>query len=187
MAENYLERLKKAITDGWRQFFDALRPDQHQLLLDLLREVYREEAQDVMQLAQHVERMHYPQFRERFRRIAAQEQAHLTWLRDRLRALGGDAPDVSLPPKSARNGWEALLRDLEEEKRSYVELLEAMHIAEEVDRELAEGLRRIREEEQQHREQILEMLEKSDPYTLPQGPSEENPLGGPAQGGHKQL
>lgn len=187
MAENYLERLKEALTQGWRQFFDALQPDQHQLLLDLLREVYREEAQDVMQFAQHVERMHYPQFRERLRRIAAQEQAHLTWLRDKLLALGGDIPDVSLTSKGSRNAWEALLRDLEQEKRSYVELLEAMHLAEEVDPELAEGLRRIREEEQQHREAILEMLEKSDPYTLPQGPSEENPSAGPVQGGHKQL
>lgn len=78
MAENNLERLKEAITEGWRQFFDALQPDQHQLLLDLLREVYREEAQDVLQFAQHVERMHYPQFRERLRHIVAQEQGHLT-------------------------------------------------------------------------------------------------------------
>lgn len=77
--------------------------------------------------------------------------------------------------------------DLEEEKRSYVELLEAMHLAEEVDPELAEGLRRIREEEQQHREEILDMLEKSDPYTLPQDPSQENPSAGPVQGSHKQL
>ena len=62
MAENYLERLKSH-HQGWRQFFDALQPDQHQLLLDLLRALYREEAQDAMQFAQHVERMHYPQFR----------------------------------------------------------------------------------------------------------------------------
>ena len=179
MAENYLERLKSH-HQGWRQFFDALQPDQHQLLLDLLRALYREEAQDAMQFAQHVERMHYPQFRRRLRYIVAQEQgiSHgpVAW------RSGAISPTSHSPRRGLECTWGALLRDLEEEKRSYVELLEAMHLAEEVDPELAEGLRRIREEEQHHREEILEMLEKSDPYTLPQGPSEENPSAGPVQG-----
>ena len=169
MLENYLDQLKKALHAGWRHFFDALLPYQHQMLVDLLREVYREEVQDVVQLSQHVERLPYPQFRERLLRIAAEERAHLEWLRDKLLALGGEVPDVAVTPKGAKNAWEALLMDLEEEKRSYAELLEAMHLAEQVDPEIAEGLRRIREEERQHREEILEMLVKSDPYTLPQG------------------
>ena len=50
-----------------------------------------------------------------------------------------------------------------------------MHLAKGVDPEIAEGLRRIREAEQQHREEILEMLVKSDPYTLPQAPAGEDP------------
>ena len=175
MPEAYLEQLKRALREGWRQFFDILHPDDHQLLLDILRDVYREEAQDIVQFTQHAERLHYPQFRERLRRIAAEEQAHLTWLRDKLLALGGDIPPVSVAPKVGKNAWEALLIDLEEEKLSYAEFLEAMHLAEGVDPELAEGLRRIRAAEQQHREEILEMLVKSDPYTLPQAPAGEHP------------
>jgi rubrerythrin len=173
MAENYVERLKKAIREGWQQFFDALQPDEHQLLLKTLRDAYLEEVQDVAQFTQHAERMHYPQFRERLLRIVAEEQAHVEWLRDRLLALGGELPAISLPPKDAKNAWQALITDLEEEKRSYTDLIEAMHLAEQVDPEIAEGLRRIREEEQQHREEILDMLVKSDPYTFPQGPVEE--------------
>jgi hypothetical protein len=55
----------------------------------------------------------------------------------------------------------------------YTDLLEAMHIAEEDYPEIAEGLKRIREEELHHREEVLDMLSKSDPYTLPQDHTEK--------------
>jgi rubrerythrin len=60
--------------------------------------------------------------------------------------------------------------DLEEEKRSYEALLGRMHIAEQSDPKVAEGLRRMREEERKHRDEILDLLMKTDPYTLPHGP-----------------
>src|SRR5919197_3339344 len=126
MPENYTDRLKRALHEGWQQFFDALHPDHRQRLLEMLRDAYLEEAQDVAQFTLHAERMHYPQFRERLLRIAAEEQAHVTWLRDKLLALGGEIPAVSLPPKGAKNAWQALLMDLEEEKRYYADLMEAM-------------------------------------------------------------
>lgn len=182
MPENYLDQLKKALREGWQQFFNALLPDQHQRLLEILRQTYREEAEDVVQLTQHAERLRYPQFRERLLRIAEEERAHVTWLRDKLLALGGDIPDVSITPKDAKNTWEALLMDLEDEKRSYADLLEAMHLAEPVDPELAEGLQRIREAERQHREEILEILVKSDPESFLQASVEEH-----ARDGHPQA
>jgi rubrerythrin len=182
MPGNYMDHLKEALRKGWQHFFDALHPDHHQQLLKMLRDAYLEEAQDVVQFTRHADRMHYPQFRERLLRIAAEEQAHLTWLRDKLLALGGEIPAASLTPKAGKNAWEALLVDLEEEKRSYADLLEAMHIAEQADPELAEGLRRIREEEQRHREELLDMLVKSDPYTLPQASAEESAAASHPQG-----
>jgi rubrerythrin len=187
MLEHTLDKLKKALCEGWRHFFDALLPDQRQMLVDLLREAYREEVQDALQFSQHAQRLPYPQFRERLLRIAEEERAHLEWLRDKLLALGAEVPDVTVTPKGAKSTWEALLMDLEEEKRSYVDLLEAMHLAEQVDLEIAEGLRRIREEERQHREEILEMLVKIDPYTLPQAPREESLPEGLVQGKNQQV
>jgi rubrerythrin len=182
MPESYLDQLKTALDKGWRQFFEAIKPDYHQYLLEMLRQVYLEEALDVRQFIQDAEYMYYPQFRERLRRIAAEEQRHVTWLRDTLLALGAEVPAVESFPKAARNAWEALLMDLEEEKRTYMDLLEAMHIAEHVDPEIAEGLRRIREEEQRHREEILDMVAKSDPYILPRGPVGGEPMGWPPIG-----
>ena len=102
---------------------------------------------------------------------------------DKLLALGGDIPEISLvTPKVGKNAWEGLLMDLEEEKLSYAELLEAMHLADDIDPELAEGLRRIREAEQQHREEILEMLVKR---AIPT-PGPKAPVGEPPQESHTQ-
>jgi rubrerythrin len=182
MTENYLDQLKSILHRGWQHVFDVLHPDYHQKLLEMLRDAHLKEARDVAQFTRDAERMYYPQFRERLLRIAEEEQAHVAWLRDKIVALGGEVPTVSLPPTVAKNAWEALLRDLDEEKRSYAALLEAMHIAEEAYPEIAEGLQRMCEEEQQHREEILDMLVKSDPSTLSQEPVEKNPSGGYPQG-----
>jgi rubrerythrin len=166
MTENYLDQLKSLLHRGWQHVFEALYPDYHQPLLEMLRDAYLKEVQDVAQFTRDAERMYYPQFRERLLRIAAEEQAHVAWLRDTLLALGGEIPAVSVIPRVANNAWEALHLGLEEEKRSCADLLEAMHIAKQVDPEIAEGLRRLREAERQHCEELLDMLVKSDPYTL---------------------
>ena len=65
--------LRKAITrDGANSSTPCSRTSTN--CFDLLRALYREEAQDAMQFAQHVERMHYPQFRSDSG-IVAQEQS----------------------------------------------------------------------------------------------------------------
>jgi hypothetical protein len=50
-----------------------------------------------------------------------------------------------------------------------------MHLAEQADPEMAEGFRRLRTDKQQHREALLDMLVKSDPYTLPRDPAAGRP------------
>jgi rubrerythrin len=186
MPESYIERLKRALQGGWQPFFDALLPDDRQRLVEMLRAAYLEEVEDLAQFTQHIDRMPYPQFRERLLRIAEEERAHVMWLREKLLALGGEVPDIPVTPKRAKNAWQALLLDLEEEKRSYEDLIEALHIAEQVDPGLAEGLRRIREQERQHREEILDMLAKSDPYTLPQDSDQDSSWESRLQARHEQ-
>jgi rubrerythrin len=165
-----MSNLKEALYEGWHAFFKALEKDDRQQLLAVLREAYLEEAQDVAQFSQHIPYMPYPQFRDRLRRIIAEEQAHVEWLRDRILALDGAIPAFSPVPKAGKNTWACLLMDLEEEKRSYEALLERMHLVEQSDPEVAEGLRRMREDERRHRDQILDLLIKIDPYSLPPGP-----------------
>jgi len=156
--------LKSALHKGWQHFLETLQPDDRRKLVELLCEEYLEEARDVTQFTQHAQRMHYPQFRDRLLRIAAEEQAHVQWLREKILALGGEIPQLSFTPKAGKNSWECLLMDLEEEKRCCGDLLERMYTAEHADPEIAEGLHRMREEEKRHREEIMDMLMKSDPY-----------------------
>jgi bacterioferritin len=159
--------LKNALHQGWQRFLEALRPNDRRRLIELLSEEYCEEAQDVAQFTQHAQRMYYPQFRERLLRIASEEQAHVQWLREKILALGGQIPQFSFFPKAGKNSWECLLMDLEEEKRCCGDLLERMYAAEQADPGIAEGLGRMREEEKRHREEIMDMLMKSDPYAVP--------------------
>jgi rubrerythrin len=159
--------LISTLHEGWRHFLEALHPDDRQKLVEMLREEYIEEAQDVVQFTRHAQRMYYPQFRERLLRIAAEEQTHVLWLREKILALGGNIPKISLTPKVGKNSWECLLMDVEEEKRCCGDLLQHMHVAEHADPEIAEGLRRMRKDEKLHREEIMDMLMKSDPYALP--------------------
>ena len=56
-------------------------------------------------------------------------------------------------------------------RHAYDALLEPMHLAEQADPELAAGFRRLRAATQQHRAGLLEMLVKSDPYTLARDPT----------------
>jgi rubrerythrin len=159
--------LTEFLSKGWRAFLDGLRPDERRHLLELLREEYVDEARDAAQFEEHAKRMPYPQFRERLHRISEEEKAHVEWLRAKIRELDGEVPAVSLTVKTGRNAWENLLMDVEEEKRGGVEVLGRIYTAaERVDPEIAAGLQRIYEEEQRHREEIQDMLLRTDPQAF---------------------
>ncbi len=80
-----------------------------------------------------------------------------------------------MPPTVAPTSWAALLREVAAERRAYEALLEPMQLAEQADPEMAEGFRRLRAAKQQHREVLLDMLVKSDPYALPRVPAAGRP------------
>jgi len=155
--------LKSIAHTGWRRLLKVRRRDDRQRLLEILRLEYIEEMQNLLQLLRHAERMRYPQFRDRLLRIAGEEQAHAQWLRQRIIALGGEVPRISFSPSIGKNSWECLLMDLEEEKRCSADLEARIRSVERIDPEIAELLRRIREEEDKHSEDIMDMLMRSDP------------------------
>lgn len=65
-----LDQLTHVLAAGWRQFLEALHPDDWQTLLRVLREEYSEEGHAVAQFTRHAQRMPYPQFRARLLRGA---------------------------------------------------------------------------------------------------------------------
>jgi rubrerythrin len=162
--------LLSALHRGWQQCCDALHPAPQPTLLEALRDTYLATAHTVTQFTQDAERMEYPQFRAQLLRMAAEDQGHVTWLRDTLLARGGAIPTRACLPTMAPTSWVALLRELAAERRAYEALLEPIHLAEQADPEMAEGFRRLRSAKQRHRAVLLDMLVKSDPYTLARDP-----------------
>ncbi len=115
---------------------------------------------------QHAQKMHYPHFRERLLRIAAAEERHAEWLRGEISALGDMPPQVSLTETTGKNTWECLLMDLEEERRCVDDSEDRLLKVEPIDPEIARGLRQIQVEEKHHRDEIRDLLMRSDAYAL---------------------
>ena len=159
--------LTKLFTLGWQRLLDALRSDERQRLIEFLRQEYVNEARDVVQFREHARRMTYPQFRDRLLRIAEEENAHVEWLRKQILNLGGAIPEKPLPVKEGRNPWENLRIDAEEEQRDGIEVLYQIYaVAERTNPQIADGLRRMHEEEKRHRAEFLDMLMRTDPQAF---------------------
>jgi rubrerythrin len=171
MAARLMHGLLSALRRGWQQGCAALHPAPRPTLLEALRDTYLATAHTVTQVTQDAERMEYPQFRARLLQMAAEDQGHVTWLRDTLLARGGALPTGACPPTGAPTSWAALLRELAAARRAYDALLGPMQLAEQADPELAAGFRRLRAATQRHRAGLLEMLVKSDPYALARDPT----------------
>lgn len=153
---------------NWRRLVNIdTEKKQRRQLCEELGALYCAEARDAAQFSAHARQMYYPQFRDRLLRIAAEEQEHVSWLRQQILALGGDVPQPTASPRLGQNSWECLLLDLEKEKSSYAELLKQTPRAASINPALAEGLQRLRADEQRHHEELHDMWMKSDPYTPP--------------------
>lgn len=166
--------ITQTMKETWQYFLEALQPNDRQKLIEVLRADYEEQAQAAAQLTHHAYQMYYPQFRERLLRIADEEQAHVRWLREKILALNGTIPQLTLSPKPGRNSWECLLMDLEEEKQFCHAMLQQIFVADQIDPEIAEGLQRLRKDERRHRTEIEEMLMQSDANASPPDPSVGN-------------
>lgn len=152
--------------NGWRRFLAPFARNHGPTPLEDVSDAYRAELDLVARCAQHAQRVHYPQFRVKLLRIAAEVQAHLPWLQEQILALGGSLPPpLPLPSTLEGNSWKCFRRDVEEVRRSCGHLLEWIHRTERETPAIATGLQRIRTDKLRHREEFREILMKSDPYT----------------------
>ena len=67
----------------WRGFLGT-PPDRDNAAIEILRQRYVDELQGKSQLTRHADKMHYPQFREKLLRIAADKSKHarVDWRKD---------------------------------------------------------------------------------------------------------
>ena len=148
--------------EWWRRWLDPAGK-RCRTVLNILRYRYADEMQHAACLRQHAEKMRYPQFREALRRIAADESKHADWIAKKIEALGGMLPAVTEVRSEQKNSWQYLLEDLEEERRCSADLEDDMLAIRSDYPDVDELLGRIDEEEGKHRDEIREMLMRSDP------------------------
>jgi rubrerythrin len=151
--------------DWWRQFL-GFSTDGYQRALDILTHRYIEESQHIARFTRHAERMQYPQFRAKLLAIAADETKHVEWLAEKIKLFGGRLPEVPPVPEPTKNSWQYLLEDLNEHQICAAEVLEEAQRVREALPTVAEVLQRIYDDGGKHRDEIREMLMKSDPQSL---------------------
>lgn len=78
------------------------------LLTDLLT-AYTAEATQAANLRQQAGQARYRQVADALEGMAATEDRHAGWLRERILALGGDIPPVAPEPLRGRNQWERVV------------------------------------------------------------------------------
>ena len=148
----------------WRRFLD-LAPDESPSAVDFLRQRYVEEMQQIERFKQHAEKMHYPQYREKFLRMAQEKSQHAERIGEKIVALGGAA---------AGRGGAAL------DGRKQLAIFGDGRSTKKIARQIACGsnsgvlnprtrtslkfLRQISREQDHHREELRGMLMRSDPF-----------------------
>ena len=149
----------------WRRFLD-LAADESFNTVDFLRRRYVEEMQRIERFKQHAEKMHYPQYREKFLQMAREKSQHAERIGEKIIALAGRLPDVAESRSTDENSWQSLSMALEEENRSVDRLPEQLRSIESKHPDIAKFLRQISREQENHRGEIREMLMRSDPFAL---------------------
>ena len=140
--------------------------DRDQATIEILRLRYIEETQGVAQLTRHAHKMRYPQFCHKLLAIAAGKSKHATWIGERLIALGVRLPAVIERRSTGENSWQYLLADLAEEKRCADRLPEQIWRIGLDHPEISQLLQRIFDAETVYRQDISDMVMRSDGFAL---------------------
>lgn len=156
--------MRTELSHWWRSFL-GIGDEARRTALDILRQRYVDEIVHAEKFTQHAGEMHYPQFREKLLRIAAQETEHSGLLAKKIIELGGKLPEVTGEGASTGQcSWQHLQKDLTEEDHCAGEFMEQIWAVATDYPDIAVLLERIRKEEQKHRDEIRQMLMRSDAF-----------------------
>ena len=154
--------MRTALSHWWRSFL-GIGDEGRLTALEILRKRYVDETEHSKEFTQHAGQMHYPQFREGLLHIAAEETKHAGLLAEKIIELGGSLPEVTeRRPATDQSSWQHLLQDLDEEGHCAGELMEQIWGVAEDYPDIAMLLERISKDEKKHRDEIREMLMRSD-------------------------
>jgi bacterioferritin (cytochrome b1) len=150
----------------WWRGFVGTSPDRDPVAIEILRQRYVEEMQAAGRFKQHAQKMQYPQFREKLLHIATDKSKHAEWIAEKIAALGGKLPEVPERRSMDETSWQSLLMALDDENRSVDRLSEQLRRLGLEHPDIAKFLQQISREQENHRDEIREMLMRSDPFAL---------------------
>jgi len=151
--------------EWWRRFLD-IAPDRSLEALDVLRQRYVEGMQQADRFEQSAQRMHYPQYQKKLLQLSAQTNEHAQRIAEKIAALGGRLPKVPERRSTHENSWKSLLTAIEDENRSADHLPEQLRSIGLDHPDIAQLLQKISHEAKTHRDEIREMLMRSDPFAF---------------------
>jgi bacterioferritin (cytochrome b1) len=98
--------------------------------------------------------------------MAKEKRQHAERIGEKIVALGGILPDVAEGRSTDENSWKSLLMALEDENRSADRLPEQLRRIGLEHPDIGRLLQQISREQENHRNEIREMLMRSDPFAL---------------------
>lgn len=152
-------------SEWWRRFLD-LSTDESRTVVDILRERYVGEMQQVDRFEQYARRMHYPQYRRKLLRLATEKSKHARWIAEKIAALGGKLPEAPECRSPDENSWRSLSKALEDENHSADRLPEQLRRIGLAYPDITRFLLDISLAQKKQRDEIREMLMRSDPFAL---------------------
>jgi rubrerythrin len=152
-------------SEWWRRFLD-IAPDESLEALDILRQRYIEQVQQAERFKHYAQRMHYPQYRGKLLQLATEKSKHAQWIAEKIGALGGKLPEVPACRSTDENSWRSLSKALEDENRGTDHLPEQLRKIGLEHPDITRLLLDIFHDQKKHRDEIREMLMRSDPFAL---------------------
>ena len=156
--------MRAELSHWWRGFL-GIGDEARRTALDILRQRYVDESEHAKTFDQHARQMHYPQFRKTLLHIAAEETEHAGLLARKIIDLGGNLPEVTgVRASTEQSSWQHLLMDLNKEGHCAGELMEQIWAVATDYPDIAKLLEKISKEEKIHRDELREMLMRSDGF-----------------------
>lgn len=161
-----MAQIAGAVSGRWAQVLAALRSDLRSALLAMLERDYQHELVAAERMAQDAQGIWAGFLRRKLRDIAESEREHAQVLREAILRLGGLPPALPVPSGGTRptRTFLRLLEDLEEEKGESAGYLRGIALARRAGAEDVEALlRRVRDDEERHTRELLDILGRIDP------------------------
>lgn len=154
--------LRQNWSEWWRRFFDLSRDNSHRVV-DVCASVTSWRCSSTTGLNSMLRRCAIRSFAKNFfsSRLRKNDAERIA---QKIHALGGQLPGVPDIPPTDEKSWRQLLTALEEDYRSDEHLAEQLRSLESDHHDVLQFLQQISQEQKKHRDEIREMLMRSDPF-----------------------